>query len=175
VPAGEYYTSSVTWAVARGITNGKGSVTTFKPADSCTRAEIVTMLWRAQGKPTAKKEASFPDMPTNVPDFVKAINWAVGEKVTLGKGVDKDGNIMFVPNGRCTRAEAVTFLWRAMGKPDAPATRRFTDMPSNSDFVKAINWAVDQGVTTGMTPTTFSPDRTCSRAEIATFLYRAMA
>ena len=167
VPSGAYFAQPVAWAIEKGITKGKGAGT-FKPADPCTRAEIVTFLHRALGKPAAGSSASFTDMPTNK-DFVGAINWAVAKGVTKGKGPGT-----FQPNATCTRAEAVTFIWRALGKPTAPATTKFTDMPGNADFQKAISWAVANKVTTGKTGSTFAPNDTCNRGEIVTFLHRAM-
>lgn len=172
VPANQYYAKPVAWAVAQGITNGKGGATTFKPGDNCTRAEIVTFLWRAMGKEQAGSEANFTDMPS-IGDFRKAISWAVENGVTRGKG----GSKTFMPNDTCTRAEAVTFIWRAMDKPEAAATNKFADMPSTADFQKAISWAVENGITTGKGRNEkgeplFQPNGTCSRGEIVTFLYR---
>lgn len=173
IPAGRYYTDAVAWAVASGITKGT-SATTFSPGNDCTRAQIVTFLWRSQDRPIASAKASFSDMPTTA-DFVKAINWAVEQKITYGKGRDSLGRATFQPNATCTRAEAVTFIWRAMGSPSALSTNKFTDMPSNADFVKAINWAVANGITKGKSNTTFDPNGVCNRGEIVTFLYRAIA
>lgn len=172
IAAGRYYTDAVAWAVANGITKGT-SATTFSPGNDCTRAQIVTFLWRSQDRPLASAEASFSDMPTTA-DFIKAINWAVEQKISYGKGRDNLGRATFQPNAACTRAEAVTFIWRAMGSPSALSTNKFTDMPSNIDFVKAINWAVANGITNGKSSTTFDPDGICNRSEIVTFLHRAM-
>ena len=165
MPTNKDFVNAITWAIEKGITAGTSS-TTFSPDQGCTRAQIVTFLWRAAGKPDVPVSGAFSDMP-GTPDFQKAISWAVSNGVTTGTGGGK-----FSPGKGCTRAQIVTFLWRAAGKPDVPVTSAFSDMPSNPDFQKAISWAVANGVTTGTGGGKFSPDKTCTRAQAVTFIHR---
>lgn len=169
VPSGQFYTDAVAWAVKNGITVGT-SDTTFSPNDICTREQIVTFLWRANGSPDPKRTSNpFTDIkPT---DFsYKAVLWAAENGITYGMGVNSFG-----PKIGCSRAEVVTFLWRANGEPNAVASTTFTDISSHAYYTDAVAWAVNTGVTYGTSNTTFSPDNTCSRGEIVTFLYRDMA
>ena len=165
MPKNQDFVDAITWAIEKGVTAGT-SGTTFSPDQGCTRAQIVTFLWRAAGKPDVPVSGAFSDMP-GTPDFQKAISWAVSNGVTTGTGGGK-----FSPGKGCTRAQIVTFLWRAAGKPDVPVTSAFSDMPSNPDFQKAISWAVANGVTTGTGGGKFSPDKTCTRAQAVTFIHR---
>ena len=155
---------SILWAVEQGITAGT-STTTFSPGNACTRAQILTFLWRAAGKPVpASQESPYSDVTSALnPDFYNAILWAAE------KGIAEEGET-FGPGDACTRKAAVEFMWRYAGKPEAPAVS-FTDAADSM----AVNWAVEQGITNGTTPTTFSPDNSCTRAHIVTFLYRAFA
>ena len=168
MPTNKDFITAINWAVAEGITKGK-TATTFGPNDPCTRAHIVTFLWRAMGKPQAATTATFTDMPTNK-DYVSAISWAVEKGVTKGTS-----GTTFSPDKTCTREEAVTFLWRAYGKAAAAKPATFSDMPTNKDFINAISWAVENNITKGtsVANNTFSPKKNCTRAEIVTFLYRA--
>ena len=101
--------------------------------------------------------------------YEDAVKWAVDKAVTSGKTVTT-----FAPNESCTRAQAVTFLWRAAGSPEPKTASSFTDVPANAYYAKAVAWAVENGVTNGMTETTFAPDATCTRGQSVTFLYRAL-
>ena len=160
-----YYYEAVKWAAKKGITGGTGDGT-FNPTGSCTRAHIVTFLWRAAGSPEPKSTVSFADVPADS-YYAKAVAWAVENGITLGTG---DGT--FSPNATCTRAQSVTFLYRALGT--APTTvNGFTDVTADAFYADAVAWAVESGVTNGTSASTFSPNNGCTRAQIVTFLFRA--
>ena len=165
VPNGAYFYEAVKWAVDKGITNGL-SDTMFGPYESCTRAQIVTFLWRAAGSPEPKTASSFTDVPANA-YYAKAVAWAVENGITNGMTATT-----FAPNATCTRGQSVTFLYRAL-KGTASGSANFTDVKSDAFYADAINWAVANNVTNGTSNTTFSPNADCTRAEIVTFLYRA--
>lgn len=166
VSADAYYNKAVQWAQEKGITDGISS-NLFGPKQPCTRSQIVTFLWRAAGSPEPKSTAA--GMTDVVPGsyYAKAVAWAVENGITTGTA---EGT--FSPNATCTRAQAVTFLARAQ---NAKATGKtaFSDVPADSYFADAVAWAQANGVTTGTSETTFSPDSDCTRAQIVTFLYRA--
>ena len=161
-----YYYKAVQWAQEKGITDGISS-NLFGPEQPCTRSQIVTFLWRAAGSPEPKSTAA--GMTDVVPGsyYAKAVAWAVENGITTGTA---EGT--FSPDATCTRAQAVTFLARAQ---NAKATGKtaFSDVPADSYFADAVAWAQANGVTTGTSETTFSPDNDCTRAQIVTFLYRA--
>ena len=161
-----YYYKAVQWAQEKGITDGINS-NLFGPKQPCTRSQIVTFLWRAAGSPEPKGTAA--GMTDVVPGsyYAKAVAWAVENGITTGTA---EGT--FSPDATCTRAQAVTFLARAQ---NAKATGKtaFSDVPADSYFADAVAWAQANGVTTGTSETTFSPDNDCTRAQIVTFLYRA--
>ena len=161
-----YYYKAVQWAQEKGITDGISS-DLFGPKQPCTRGQIVTFLWRAAGSPEPKGTAA--GMTDVVPGsyYAKAVAWAVENGITTGTA---EGT--FSPDATCTRAQAVTFLARAQ---NATATGKtaFSDVPADSYFADAVAWAQANGVTTGTSETTFSPDSDCTRAQIVTFLYRA--
>ena len=165
VPANAYFADAVKWAVDKGITNGL-SDTMFGPYESCTRAQIVTFLWRAAGSPEPKTASSFTDVPANA-YYAKAVAWAVENGITNGMT-----ETTFAPNATCTRGQSVTFLYRAL-KGSAGATSSFVDVPTNAFYADAVGWAVSGKVTDGTSNTTFSPDDNCTRGQIVTFLYRA--
>jgi len=167
VAKGEYYYKPVMWAVENGITSGTGA-NTFSPDSVCTRAQVVTFLHRMVASP----EPAAIDMPfsdVNESDyFYKPVKWAVGSSITGGTSATT-----FSPNANCTRAQVVTFLWRAAGQPKANAKNNpFTDVSEDSYYYDAVLWAVEQGITGGTSATTFSPDANCTRAQVVTFLYR---
>ena len=162
-----YYYDAVCWAVMNDITNGVTD-TTFGPDFSCTRAQMVTFLWRAAGAPKpATAENPFTDV--NAGDYYyDAVLWAVEKGIT--KGVT---DTTFCPNDTVSRAQTVTFLWRYDGAK-ITAGNSFTDVDSDAYYADAVEWAMDNGVTTGATGTTFAPNANCTRAQIVTFLYRYM-
>ena len=160
-----YYYDAVKWAVNKGVTNGV-SETLFGPDQACTRAQIVTFLWRAAGSPEAKRGSSFADVAADA-YYAKAVAWAVENGITKGTS-----ETTFHPDEICTRAQGVTFLYRALGKL-AAAQAGFTDVAADSYYADAVNWAAENGVTKGISETLFGPDGSCTRAQIVTFLYRA--
>ena len=166
VKKGAFYYDPVLWAVENGITTGT-SATTFSPDNTCTRAQVVTFLWRAAGSPTpTTKTCSFTDVTQGY--YYNAMLWAVENGITTGTGGNK-----FSPNANCTRAQVVTFLWRAAGEPAPSSTAcAFTDV-SRDFYYNAMLWAVENGITTGTGSGKFSPNLSCTRGQIVTFLYRA--
>ena len=168
VAANAYYANSVAWAVDKGITAGT-SKTTFSPNSTCTTAQILTFLWRSQGSPEpTSKTNTFTDIKES-DYFYKAALWAKENNI-----VSRDSTV-FNGNTPCTRSSAVLYIWRAAGFPAATKASSFTDVAATTIYAPAVDWAVEQGVTSGTSKTTFSPDTTCTRAQIVTFLYRAFA
>lgn len=165
VPNSSYYYEAVKWAAEKGITNGTDPLH-FNPDMPCTRAQIVTFLWRAAGSPEPRNSGSFSDVPASA-YYAKAVAWAVENGITTGTG---DG--MFSPDAVCTRAQAVTFLWRYEKAPVASRSNPFTDVAADSYYADAVLWAVKEDITKGTTNTTFSPGVDCTRAQIVTFLWR---
>ena len=166
VPNDAYYFDAVKWAVRNGITGGVGN-NLFAPNSDCTRAQIVTFLWRAAGSPAPKTMSTFADVPADS-YYAKAVAWAVENGIAGGTG-----NGLFSPDAPCTRAQAVTFLWRAAGSPEPKSVSTFVDVPADAYYAKAVAWAVENGITTGVGGGRFDPNATCTRAQIVTFLFRA--
>ena len=163
---GAYYYDAVQWAVDSSITTGVGN-DLFDPNGICTRAQIITFLWRAAGCPEPETTVNpFNDVKPG-DYYYKAVLWAVETGITKGISAGQ-----FRPNDSCTRAQAVTFLFRAFGTK-TNAVSAFRDVSQNAYYAPAVNWAVKDGVTNGTAPALFSPDTTCTRAQIVTFLYRA--
>lgn len=167
VTADRFFFEAVEWGVENGIVNGMPDGT-FQPDRSATRAEVVTFLWRAAGCPKVEAEVTFTDLKEGS-FYYDAVVWAVANGITNGKSAST-----FAPNDTCTRAEAITFLWRAAGKPDSDAVVSFTDVQENRFYTKAVAWAVEEGITKGMSVTEFGVSVSCSRAHIVTFLYRCV-
>lgn len=168
VKSTDYYYNAVLAAYAKNITKGSDA-THFNPDAVCTRAQVVTFLWRAKGQPEPKDKTNpFVDVSSSSA-FYKAILWAKEAGIT--DGTDKTH---FSPDATVTRGQVVTFIWRAMGKPE-PADKEnpFVDVQSNSPFYTAILWAKEEGITTGKDATHFLPAGNCTRAQVVTFLYRA--
>ena len=166
VKPGDYFYDAVNWAVEKGITTGT-SATTFSPNASCTRAQIVTFLWRASGSPEPKTASNpFTDVAANA-YYCKAVLWAVENGITTGTSATT-----FSPDAPCTRAQGVTFLWRANGSKAASAAASFTDVASDAYYAPAVAWAAEQNVTSGVGNGLFSFDTICTRAQIVSMLYR---
>ncbi|MBR3416692.1 MAG: S-layer homology domain-containing protein [Clostridia bacterium] len=167
VREGEYYYDAVAWAVANGITTGT-SATTFSPDDGCTRGQVVTFLWRSAGQPEpASAKNPFKDVPASE-YYYKAVLWAVEKGITNGTDATH-----FSPEDTCTRAQIVTFLYRWQGQPKPTTTSNpFKDVKSGEYFYNAVLWAVEKGITTGTDKTHFSPEDTCTRAQVVTFMFR---
>lgn len=163
VTAGAWYTEAVYWAVQEGITNGTGS-NKFSPERTCTQAEILTFLWRAAGEPKPSGGNVYSNAAVTVGQYYyDALRWAWEQGIVTDKTLD--------PGAQCRRSDVVTYLWRLSGKPTTGSST-FTDVPTTADYAKAVAWAVEAGITTGTGGQKFSPQVTCSRAQIVTFLYR---
>ena len=160
-----YYYEAVKWAAENSITGGIGNGL-FGPELTCSRGQIVTFLWRAAGSPEPTALSTFTDVAADA-YYAKAVAWAVENGVTTGTG---DGK--FSPDAPCTRGQAVTFLWRALGQLTGD-TASFADVPADSYFAQAVAWAAVNGVTTGVGNNLFAPGGDCTRAQIVTFLWRA--
>lgn len=154
VAADSPFAAAIDWAVAGGITLGT-TETTFGPGNTCSISNILTFLWRANGKPGAAEGVSDRD---------SAAKWAVEQKL-----IAEDQDV----SAPCTRVMAVGFMWGVAGKPEVEAELSFTDVDKDADYAGAVAWAVDQKITSGTSETTFSPDNTCTRGQIVTFLFRA--
>lgn len=166
----DYFYDSVKWAVNKGVTTGTSS-TTFSPYNPCKRAEIVTFLWRAAGSPEPTTTRNpFRDVnAVTHSSYYKAILWASQKGIAAGTSTTT-----FSPDQVCTRAQIVTFLYRYAGKPSGYYSNPFKDVSATSEasYYNAVLWASGKGITTGSSPTTFSPYASCNRAEAVTFLYR---
>jgi len=171
VPADSFYFESVEWAVEEGITNGV-TATTFLPEREVTRAEVVTFLWRANGSLMVETtEQFFPDV-TRDDFFFDAVQWAYAAGITTGKD-----NGLFDPYATCTRAEALTMLWRAEGEPEINVGGgfEFADVEPDAFYAYPVMWALENGITNGIDAENFGPYNICNRAHIVTFLYRTKA
>lgn len=163
----DYFYDAVLWAVENGITTGT-SRTRFSPYATCTRAQAVTFLWRASGSPTPKNSRMpFTDVSPSA-YYYDAVLWALEEGITIGTS-----SATFSPDAVIDRAQAVTFLYRANGAPSVTGRTAFTDVPQTAYYANAVKWAVDHKITTGTSVAAFSPNASCTRAQIVTFLYRA--
>lgn len=156
-----YYADAVKWAVHKGVTSGTSS-TTFSPDTTCTTGEILTFLWRANGSPAP---ASSNNAVPAGKYYTDAANWALEKGLTDSFDADTPA----------TRAATVTYLWKLAGKPDAKNAASFTDVAAGAAYADAVAWAVEQGITGGTGANRFSPDVTCTRGQIVTFLYRDLA
>ena len=157
VKTGDYFADPVLWAVEKKITAGT-SATTFAPNATCTQSQILTFLWRAKGEPKPTGTVSGTQY------YATAAQWAKEQGLTDNFSAEAD----------CTRAMVVTYLWKLAGSPKT-GTSDFTDIPANADYAQAVAWAVEQGITSGTGNGRFSPNSTCTRGQIVTFLYRAFA
>ena len=165
---GAYYADAVVWALENGVTTGL-SDTVFGPDDICTRAQVVTFLWRAYGKPDPTAAES-PFVDVNPGDYYyKAVLWALEKGITTGSTPTS-----FDPDGTCTRAQAVTFQWRAAGKPSVSGGSSFIDVIAGGWYADAVAWAVENRITSGVSLTVFAPDDPCTRGQVVTFLWREL-
>lgn len=168
VVKGAYYYDAVMWAFENNVTKGIGN-DMFGPDNSCTRAEIVTFLYRAAGSPAVAEDAANPFSDVEKGSFYyDAVLWAVKNNITVGTSATT-----FEPNAVCNRAQIVTFLWRANGSELTPIATRFADVPADAFYADAVAWAAQEGITTGYNTTTFAPEDNCTRAQAVTLLYRA--
>lgn len=165
VPQTAYYAAAVQWAVENNITSGTGGGK-FSPHSGCTRAQAVTFLWKAAGRPSASGDsAGFSDVSSNA-YYHDAVVWAVENGITSGTGNGK-----FSPEQKCTRAQIVTFLWKVNGSQTVEGNA-FSDVGGSAYYHDAVAWAVENDITSGTGNNKFSPNNTCTRAQIVTFLYR---
>ena len=167
VPVDSFYYEPVVWAFENGITTGISDIE-FGPEGQCQRGQIVTFLWRAAGCPVVEAENPFTDVKET--DFYyNAVLWAVENGITTGTSADT-----FSPYKACTRAEVVTFLWRAHGSLVVEtAEQYFADVDGDDFFYHAVQWAYAAGITNGIDEAHFGPYAICNRAQVVTFLYRA--
>ena len=168
VPTDAYYYEAVKWAQKKGITGGIGN-DLFGPYQPCTRAQIVTFLWRAAGSPEPEGTAAGMTDVAAGSYYEKAVAWAIENGITTGTA---DG--LFAPDATCTRAQSMTFLFRA-SKASADGAPAFSDVAADAYYAEAVKWATDNGITNGTTSSTFSPGSGCTRAQIVTFLWRLYA
>ena len=164
VPVDAYYYDAVKWAAEKGITTGQADGL-FGSDRSCTRAQIITFLWRAAGSPVVNYAMEMGDVSADA-YYAEAVRWALSRGITSGTGGGA-----FSPDDACTRAQAVTLLARALSAK-AGGAANFTDVPADAYYAQAVSWAVENGITTGVGGGRFDPAATCTRAQIATFLYR---
>lgn len=158
-----YYAAPVKWAVENGITTGTSS-TAFSPDMTCTRAQILTFIWRAAGSPTASAANPFSDVTADDYYYNAAI-WAYENNMVTGSTFDAD-----TP---CTRSSTVTYLWKFNGSPVLGIPSLFEDVSDDAEYADAVSWALIEEVTSGISDTEFAPDMICNRGQIVTFLYRA--
>ena len=168
VPTDAYYYEAVKWAQKKGITGGIGDGL-FGPNQPCTRAQIVTFLWRAAGSPEPEGTAAGMTDVAAGSYYEKAVAWAIENGITTGTA---DGR--FAPDATCTRTQGMTFLFRA-SKASADGAPAFSDVAADAYYAEAVKWATDNGITNGTTSSTFSPGSGCTRAQIVTFLWRLYA
>ena len=165
---GKFYSDALVWAVENGVTAGT-TANTFSPNRTCTREQVMTVLWKAMGSPEPSLEENpFTDVPAEK-YYCKPILWACQKGVTSGVSPTVFGVGM-----GCTRAQVVTFLYAAAGKPELTDLENpFEDVQETDYYYEAVLWAYQNGITSGITATTFGPKKTCTRAQIVTFLYAA--
>lgn len=164
VKPGDYFAETVAWAIENAITDGT-SDSTFSPKQTCTNAQILTFMWRANGSPMPKAANPFSNINGNE-YYANAAAWAYENGMISGD--------MFDANKLCTRAMTVEYLWKQAGSPATKVYGGFSDVDAGDSWAQAVAWAVNNGVTDGTSETTFSPADTCTRAQIVTFLYRVM-
>ena len=163
-----YYVDAVEWMLKREVTQGT-TETTFSPNLNCTRAQIVTFLWRAAGSPEPKGTVSFADVSAGS-YYAKAVAWAVENGITGGTG-----NGLFSPDAACTRAQSAAFLYRAAGSPAVNGSAGFSDVAADAYYAQAVAWAKEHGITGGIGGGLFGSANDCTRAQIAAFLWRLYA
>ena len=163
-----YYVDAVEWMLKREVTQGT-TETTFSPNLNCTRAQIVTFLWRAAGSPEPKGTVSFADVSAGS-YYAKAVAWAVENGITGGTG-----NGLFSPDAACTRAQSAAFLYRAAGSPAVNGSAGFSDVAADAYYAQAVAWAKEHGITDGIGGGLFGSANDCTRAQIAAFLWRLYA
>lgn len=166
VKEGSYYYDPVMWAADNDITQG-ATAALFMPELDCTRGQVVTFLWRSAGSPEpGNKKLTFKDVDDSA-YYYDAVRWATENGITQGTSEST-----FSPDDKVTRAQFVTFLWRAENTPDAAGENPFRDLKSSAYYYDAVLWAAENGITSGTSADNFSPDRSCTRGQVVTFLKR---
>jgi len=164
VTTNAYYSKPVRWALEKGVTNGAGDMS-FGPDETCTRAQVLTFLWRAEGRPAPTIDNPYVDVEKKHFYYRSAL-WAYENGMY--------GETEFLGDAPCTRAEVVTYLWKLAGRPDGH-THDFSDVPKGAPYSQAVAWAVSEKITNGIGPGTFGPDGICTRGQVVTFLWRDLA
>ena len=164
VPASAYYYDAVKWAAEQGITGGTDE-NHFSPDASCTRAQIVTFLWRAAGSPVVNYILPFEDVAESS-YYAEAVRWAASQGIVSGISPTRFG-----PDLPCTRAQAMTFLYGAMGSPAVTGGSGFLDVDSGAYYAGPVAWAVKNHITSGTGNGLFGTEDPCTRAQIVTFLF----
>ncbi|MBQ5671999.1 MAG: S-layer homology domain-containing protein [Oscillospiraceae bacterium] len=167
VEESDWFYAPVLWAVENKVTGGM-TETTFGPNANCTRAQVVTFLYAAAGKPEVKANTEPFDDVSEADWFYTPVLWAVENGITGGISATEFG-----PNQECTRAQVVTFLYAAAGKPLITAGSDFSDVADTDWYAKPVIWAKANNITGGISPTEFGPNNICTRAQVVTFLYKA--
>ena len=162
----DYFYEPVLWIATEEITTGIAGSNRFAPHRQITRAEVATFVWRYAGKPDTSATNNFSDVHAEQ-FYTTAVAWMAANGITTGKSPTT-----FAPNDKVTRGELATFLWRYAGKPEAPATSVFTDVPSGKYYTEAVAWMAHNKITKGTSATTFSPSDKVTRGQLATFLWR---
>lgn len=171
----EYYSKEVKWVVSKGIAEGMGD-NKFFPDEECTRAQIITFIWRAYGSPKVKiVDNPYLDLDDTSVYYYDAVMWALKNKIITDMNMEMEIlEDKFEPDLPCTRAQAVTFLYRISGCPPIVERSGFADVAENNYFYDAVSWAISEGITFGVADSFFGSENTCTRAQIACFLYRTL-
>ena len=164
VPASAYYYDAVKWAAEQGITGGTDE-NHFSPDASCTRAQIVTFLWQAAGSPVVNYILPSEDVAESS-YYAEAVRWAASQGIVSGISPTHFG-----PDLPCTRAQAMTFLYGAMGSPAVTGGSGFLDVDSGAYYAGPVAWAVKNHITSGTGNGLFGTEDPCTRAQIVTFLF----
>lgn len=166
VEPGSYYEDAIQWAASTGVTTGIGDGK-FGPENSCTRGQVVSFIYRGEGSPNVVAANNpFADVAEGA-YYYNPVLWAVENGITSGTSA-----ATFSPEKVCTRGQVVTFLWNAAGKPEVSGENTFSDVWNGAYYAKAVKWAVQEGITSGTSETTFSPEDVCTRGQVVTFMYR---
>lgn len=166
VKVSDYYYSPVIWAADEGVTAGL-TPDTFAPNMGCTRAQVVTFLWRAMDCPEVEPQQNFTDVPEDA-YYYKAVHWAANNGITYGYG-----NGTFGSEDMVTRAQFVSFLWRLKGEKKVTCANPFKDLAEGAYYYDAVLWALEKGITAGVYPDQFAPNTTCTRGQVVSFIFRA--
>ena len=165
---GDFWFEPTNYLTENGVVKGYDNQTKFKPANECSRGQMLTFMWRLSGSPKPKSKTNpFTDIKSS-DYFYKPVLWAVENGITTGTS-----KTTFGPDKVCNRAQTVTFLWRMAGKPEPKSTKaKFTDVKTTDYFFKATLWASEKKILAGYSDGTFKPKDNCLRRQMVTFLYK---